>query len=135
MNKYTFITYSQSSTLYNISDVEWRIPIVITMQIWLFLKILHLCYMKYLPEKELKTSSNFVSIDAWLTDLKLDYLVSVYKDGSIFSYFWNDSTLKRWRNSGNDSLFFETIAIKFVSGNIQWIYWFIICSLNSATLI
>ena len=36
------------------------------------------CYMIYLPGKELKTSSNCVSIDAGLTVLKLTYSVSVY---------------------------------------------------------
>ena len=35
--------------------------------------------MIYLPVKELKTSSNYVSIDAGLTVLKLTYSVSVYK--------------------------------------------------------
>ena len=46
-------------------------------QICLFLKILDICYMDYLAGKELKTSSNYKSIDAGLTDLKLAYFASV----------------------------------------------------------
>ena len=38
-----------------------------------------ICYVKYLPGKELITSCSYVSIDAWLTDLKLTYFMSVYK--------------------------------------------------------
>ena len=38
-----------------------------------------ICDVKHLPGKELKVSSNYVSIDACLTDLKLAYSVSLNK--------------------------------------------------------
>ena len=38
-----------------------------------------LCSVKYLPGEQLKTSSNYASIDAWLTALKLAYALPVYK--------------------------------------------------------
>ena len=74
-------------------DMNWTIKIIFSLvnrssgMLWNILYSQYIrCRMRnthqnyqILPGKELKASSNFILIDAWLTDLKLAFCLCVYK--------------------------------------------------------